>query len=620
MTNITPEMDELQSLILGNRKTSLSSAQIRDIIKEPTSPELIILIMGALEKKVVDKDLILVQAINSTRVEDDLILVGLALRYGADPNRYVDSNLGVIHILAYTYAKIADKADKSTLNILTTMLLVSGATYTALAFDPNKKGEYTKDNTQLFIQNIGGETVIDWIGNQGYTTILPELTSYTESQQWANAPKDQIIKKNPKFMAKVGLYLNRVDLIYESSETNEIVKMDPLQIIKGHSNLVFNEYLNKTVFQTGISSITNIGLLRSSVINYNVTSYRMILDKGVKPNYTFINDLMTRMGLIKRARFYVGYSQLDSILITNIKRGISIDTKQFAYIKSIDLGSARRLQEAYKTPYWEKVCQTKEGDIENDLRLLALSLNYTETKTNKAQVCNYIQDLAKRNPESLKAAARRRQEIRVSAASAGATDFIDNTNNMSNNTISNTVNIPLRICRNRNVLAEDPYDYNDAQLAYYNDSNGVPWCFTSDMFNQLLQTKKNPISQESLPEDFILELKNKNRMLDGLGMRNIETITFPQALDKLKQSDTINDIESNREIEKFMMTAQLNGANGQNFRNMTNTQLQNNLQKYGSFVNLLPLSQDHAFTTFTRVSNSIIKNNPKLSSLIFSSF
>lgn len=618
MANITAEMDTLQNLVLGEGKTPISSAQVRDILQQPTTPELVILVLAALEKKVIDKNLVLIQSINSSRIEDDLVLVGLALRYGADPNQYVNSELGIIHILAYTYAKISNKADRQTLNLLTGMLLASGSSYISKAFDANKKGDFVKDNSQLFIQNIGGETVIDWIGNQGYSTILPELSS-------GPVDKTDLLERNPDFMSKVGLYLNRLDLV-PTGETNELMKLDPKLMIKAHSTLLFEEYLKNIKTETAANS----SLLRASVIHYNLTTYKSVLNKGIKPDYTFVNDLITRMAVIKKKKFYVGYTQLDSMLTTSVKNGTRIDTKQLSYLRSIDTGSSKRLEESYARPYWKKNCEdmavTKSADV--DLRILALSLNAptaltSDPKSTQEEICNYIGNFSRQNPETLKAAAVRRQEIRVSAASAGATDFLESTslNSTSGNGVFGdelTAKLPIRICRNRSVLASDPYGFNDAQLAFYTDKVNVPWCFTSDMFKQLISTGDNPINQEQLPESFILELKNKDRLLDALGIRSVDTLTFAEAVDKLSQNDTISDVFTNKEIEKFLMAAKINGVNGDKFRSMTNAQLQKILQIYGRTVNLLPLSQDHAFSTFSIIANNIMDNNPRISNLLFS--
>ena len=607
------EMDGLQKLILGMSKTQLNPKQISDLLNERTTPELILLILAALEKNVVDKNLILIHAIKSTRVERDLIIPGLALRYGADPGQYVNSEIGVIHILAYTYEMLYKKTDKKTLSLLVGMLMMSGSGYVSKAFDAERKGGYVKDNSDMFASNNDEKSVKEWIEGQGYQIILPELDG-------SPSGREEFINKKRDFVNKISLYLNRTDLINNGiEEADEKYLIDPRMMIEAHSTILFKEYVKNTVK----NKLWSQELLMSSVNNYNLTSYKILSGKGVYPNYVFINDIMSRMARLKEIRFYLGYTQLDTMLINSIENGVKVDLRQLAYMKSIDTGSSNRLEQAYKNPYWKKTCSSggPGSPVPNDLKILALALNSPAAlagDSTKADICSYITNMAKYDPDTLKAAAIKRQEIRVSAAATGTGDFIKD-NYLNDNQTEISANVPIRICRNRNILSEDPYGFSDAELAFYPDKKGIPWCFTSDMFKQLLSTKKNPINHEPLPDEFILELKNKDRLLDALGLRSSNSITFAEAVDKLSKDDVITNDHTDREIEKFLMAAKISGVNGSRYKELENNQLANILAVHGVNINLLPLSKDHAFATFSIIANRLIEDNPRISDHIFNS-
>lgn len=591
MTTLTVEMLALQELILENRVETLTDAQIYNLISEKTSPELVILLLGALNKEILDPDMLLIQSIRSARIEDDLILVGLALRFGADANIYVDSDRGTIHILAYAYDSVNDKVDKSVMDIMIAILLTSGSSFVMKVFDTNNVGQLMPSNQDLFNKNVVGVSVIQWLNTNYSDNIIGEIAPSYNSKTSSTSSTSSLQISN-SLRNKVGIYLDKPELIVR----DELPVTELHQIIKSHAVNVF------ILAIIGVPSniLVKQNLLRSSVVNYNITSYRAILDKGIKPDYAFINDLMTRLNKIKTASFTVGFIQIDAMLIENVKNGVEIDSNQLSYLSSIDSGSSERLEKTYATPHWKKVCNVNSGKPDDELKLLALSLNIPDVSSDKCEICNYITDLSKNDPQQLKEAAIRRQELKVSAATLGASDYIE------------SIDQPLKICRNRKILTKDPYDFNDVQLAYYVDSKDVNWCYTSDMYDNLLAGKKNPTTGEQLPDNFIGQLKNKQRTLTSLGIETVNTTTFSEGVDKLTRQDKISDRVTNRELEIFKSTAQINGINSLRFKNMSQQQLQSILTQYGRSVNLIPLTQEHAYVTFARVSNNIIANNPQL--------
>lgn len=597
MGQLTPELANLQDLILGKKTGAVSTVDTKTILSLETTSEIILLIMGGLSKGVMDKDVALIQAINNTRTMDNLILVGLALRHGANPNIYVNSDIGIAHILVYTYSNLTGKADEDTLDTLITMLLLSGSTFTSKAFDPSKLGQFVKDNKSTFSDTNIQPSVIEWLKENNYETIIPSLIPPPSTEG-----ELELAVNNQEMVNDIAIILDKPSLLDHS----KIKLLDAREVIRDQSSEIMKINLEKE----SPAAIAQLSLLTYSRFYYNITAYRMILEKGVQPDYTFINDLLTRMKRTKDAGFIIGFNQLEAMLQETVIRGISIDTRQLNYLRTIDIDAAERLIKAYEYPYWQKVCQVTKGEVEDQLKFLALSLNIPNIESDKEEICTYINGLAQKDPEKLKTAAVKRQELRVAATALGVSEYIESGSTVTQS--SPTVNIPLRVCRNRNVLMTDPYQYNDAQVAFYVDDKEVPWCYTYDMFKELLKIKVNPTTGDPLPEDFITELKNKDRALTSIGITPVDTLTFSRAVEKLSEKDVINDTITEHEINKFLLTAKTNAVDGEKYRNFTQQQMQDILQRFGRSVNLFPLTQDHAFATMTIVSNGIFMDDPRI--------
>ena len=128
------------------------------------------------------------------------------MRFGASPNLYVNvDNVGVIHIVGFTYLKLHNVADTPVINAIIIMLKASGTKSVNPIFDP--KGGGIKSESEL-IEMLSAD---QWLSDQGYGSILPIIgNSYDQVQ--------------PTFLTKIGSLLDRLDLINASISHTEIVK------------------------------------------------------------------------------------------------------------------------------------------------------------------------------------------------------------------------------------------------------------------------------------------------------------------------------------------------------------------------------------------------------------
>ena len=126
---------DLQKIILGERTEPLSIIEIRNLFSYPTTPESILYLITALNRNKIDPNTTLIQGIDNANHKQDLVPIALSLRYGADPNLYVNfPTVGDIHILGFVYLVVSYKT-LPLLNSLVIMLMAMGADPNRLVFD-----------------------------------------------------------------------------------------------------------------------------------------------------------------------------------------------------------------------------------------------------------------------------------------------------------------------------------------------------------------------------------------------------------------------------------------------------------------------------------------------------
>ena len=72
-------------------------------------------------------------------------------------------------------------------------------------------------------------------------------------------------------------------------------------------------------------------------------------------------------------------------------------------------------------------------------------------------------------------------------------------------------------CNAKSMLINNPYAYNDARMAsYFDERDRELYCFTSDLFEGLIKTRKNPYNNNPLPNVFIETIKAQLNILKYL--------------------------------------------------------------------------------------------------------
>jgi hypothetical protein len=644
-----PGLDQLQRLILNVRSgdtasASLSSLELRELLTLPVSPELGLYLDLALRKGVLDPNNLLVQAIARVTTKESLIPVALALRQGANPNTYVNvPNVGTVHILNYVYItqsvgndRGVNSFDLPTVNAIVIMLMLSGARPVMPAFDAN--AGRVRSNTALPQNGRGrngdyGPSALEWLIDQGYSTILPDI-------------QDNYELVDPTFMSQIGILLDRYDLVLPPPD---------LQLaFMARSNGVIGRWFDQSVVDSAsdvelLATLSGANLNELAVEYLNVEAFRRLIESGYVPDYNTVNLLLVRIRQYQAIRDRLSSQQLEEMLLEAVRFGVTLDRDQFAMLASLPFGRAYGdiiLQE-YTQPYWRKACrqaksptvrpldpekpltpqglqalqgsqgfqEIKGASVAPRLRRLAVSLG-VDPSQNKGEICEALDRLASADPTRLRQAAIRRQQTRISANLANVSEYIGTPGNAGP---------PMLVCRNQTMLEANPYEYNDYDLAAYRDGSGAVWCFTRDMFENLLETGTNPYSLQTIPESFRLAVQNQLDMARRLGLLDTRPIRFTEAVDALSSKDRPDDPacascvdESGRAVETLIQTAALYGVANDKIRGLTRLQMEQLLQVIGSEpLPLSALTTSHALVTFARQVQDILRRQPDLASMFF---
>jgi hypothetical protein len=172
-SQINPMLLEIQKKLSGQRKEILTPVEINRLFQLPITPDFNLVLYRALQRTAINPDVTILQAISRAFNKDYLIPIALCLRFGADANMYVDApKLGTIHILGYIYRTLGSDSlnDQDVLNAIVLMFLAEGSRPSLPMFD-NKAGKIRSPGES----SSPSLSVLEWLSDQGYTTILDRV-------------------------------------------------------------------------------------------------------------------------------------------------------------------------------------------------------------------------------------------------------------------------------------------------------------------------------------------------------------------------------------------------------------------------------------------------------------
>jgi hypothetical protein len=215
-------------------------------------------------------------------------------------------------------------------------------------------------------------------------------------------------------------------------------------------------------------------------------------------------------------------------------------------------------------------------------------------------LCGQLRSLSQSDPTSLKQAAVERQRLRLSSEIGNIADFVSG--------------VPSLTCHNKTALQKDPLEYGNATMAFYQDTDENVYCFTSDMYQSLIETSINPhrAGRIELPERFVDTLKSNLQILKRFGINPSKPVSIVEGIDALSENDSINSVETDYIINSIITTAKVPGINEATLRKITADQMIIILRSIDMEQPLLEeLTSSHRFSTFCRAAYMIIKLQPQ---------
>lgn len=355
-----------------------------------------------------------------------------------------------------------------------------------------------------------------------------------------------------------------------------------------------------------------IGIIQS-VEAMSSEAFQHLIDNGLEATYFTINRLVIHL----RSSFQKGDSilvgEIQTMLQYALSRGSTMDLEQLAMVSTTNDALAQSILATYRQPLWRKVCAgPMTGPLPDRIKALSFSLNIDQSASKK-QTCDELVKLSEADAATLKNAAILRQQARVGSQVSSVSDFVSGA-------------VPAVTCQNKTVLQHDPFEYNDAAMSFYKDDQGAVWCFTSNMYESLLNTPINPHTRKPLPPSFQAQLRAHLDILRRLGISPSNPIPVSTAIDNLTKNDDVSGEESGYIVDTILQSAKVAGIDPNRIRRLTGPQMNQILStvkmEQPSIVavdsdNRYFMTADHQLITFSRAAYHAIKEQPELAKLYF---
>lgn len=568
---LTSSVNNLYSYVEGKTdKLDYSSIGIQDLNPEKFS----YIVQGMIDKKI-QTTKILEMIVLVCKDTYGLSLTAICLRLGANANVYIPvQGTGEVHILGVV-SKNKNNYDPRIFLLLITTLIHYGS----------NPGMPIFNQSQALMQDkpLSSQSVVDWYISNGYGSELAQLTQdKTFAVLSPQLRKDMIILTDNAELYKL--------LVSQAGPGSIGLEDMELAILAQSKNIT-------TQFIFFNAQNPSLYVLYDWVIKYYATSIPIELVKArCYPYYYQINHIILKMQLCAKNGYQVLLLQLVSILKTLVISGIDLDLYQFTMIKLVNDSVAKIIMDAYDVPYWKKTCSSPGGIPTSRLVQLARVLQY-QGGDSKQEICSFIKNVSESDQTKIVGSAVNRQKERIAIMNSSPSDFVSGR--------------PTGVCYNTMLSGDEIYEYADMDIASYKDQHGHIYCFTRDLFPNLLETKINPYTREPLPPTFLEGLTRQYALLQTLGVQGPPE-TLGVGLKRLMAPDQINNDLDNQIIMRFNAEARKNMVPESALQRsalvppITTTVLQN----FGHTVIMEGLTPDHQYVTFVRTFMDDYQRDP----------
>jgi len=472
---------------------------------------------------------------NITRIDinkfEFLLLLGFLIKNGLDTNYYFEGPYQIkVHIAVFINTLMGDGSIYR--KYVMDLLQKSGSNFLSVAYTGGRTDAQTVSNV-IKVEKINPGDNIN-VGSYVFTSsnkkldftwidicniILDKNFDYTS----ALSTGMEMEGKEPDVLN----FLNNVsdDKPLKSLVVfNMMVMSDSVKILESTSNkcLIWNQY-------GGIQQSIYL-----SINGQNLTFFRTVIDKGGEMSYPAMTELICRHNLASKNKDNILKDTYSKMISYAIKTGSHMDTRQYQMLSleaSVQL--IEEIREDYRAPEWKKLCRKstlKDGFTNKRLRQIAFDLNI-DFGLSSGEICGKLEKINEIDRVAYLNSAIERQKERIARSLLDAGEVTENT-------------VERTRCNVKSTLIKNPYAYNDGKVAFVVEG-GELYCFTSDLFESLLASKKNPYTGKTLSESFLETLKSQVRILEFLGLKKSRD---QNSIDETLQQvfDTTNEINNQK--------------------------------------------------------------------------
>ena len=540
-------MDDLALHRMAHGHGELTPGDLREISMMKPTAEVAYLIIEALKDKKIDPDLFLIESIAVIENEEQLFYPALALRYDADPNLYVSSHLyGQIHILAHTFNSFSEDPNM--------LIQHKGNIYpehhdkfsdvTELHTERLKnKRSYLLDQFVLMMLMGGSiptkqttkgklqQTVRDYYITQGFEeSILSDM--------------DWVSKANPVLITFMAILLNKPSHLEDPrlrTATEQHMNAIVNAAISRSDHII--EHLTRTYLPRNVENIF--------VDHMSLDLMKIYLEKGYQVDYNTFNRLFSQIVKNRGTKIANVYEDMATYAV---RSGYNPTEHQYAQSKLYTKRLSQTIEEQRKKPSWLRECESG-GRFSSSVNHLLFSLGM-DVSLDKSSLCEEIREILKKDFQTL--VSHNEHERKTSLKSKG---------------------VP------RNISDLDhPFDWCKYCTISYSDEKGDEWIFTSDMYESLLTSHRNPNNNDIFSQMFLDRLKFKKDMIDKYS--NGFPVRYSQALSSLIEGRTILDEGKSCHMSSFNSHMQMSGVDPSSLKDLSNEKRQKILSELGLNVSV----------------------------------
>lgn len=567
MSDILSEIDFAPqgSLLNENLKTRFYAL--------PPEPDVRAMLETAIREGKLSATESLVAYIRRLYSENEMYAISIAIREGADVNVYItgdESIVGSMHILAYLHM-ISPKIMKNLFELVTILLVISGSALSKSVFIESVNAIRQENHISQ-----RGETVLEWLTSKSLDSFVRGISS--------------IKSVGEETLHLVGLLLGRLELVDLSGKLNEAdaitvirARSDSRSYIKGDKTIELVDYFPHP------SKDVDPRVLVEAIFNFDRKAAKHYIMRGRNLSYPLTNVVLLELlyyARVKTLRHTLGYILLDAV-----DTGLQFDSDQQTMLAAVGKDIYDHIMKAYSVPHWKKHC-AKTIDYTEVIPLklvrVARSLGFTGTEN---QLCGFFNNIFMSDRVGLLTALANRQKARIGSRYGVINEFTK-------------VSPPILNVANWSNNSPSPYDIVEDYIVFYRDTDHRTWTWTSENFQFLLKSRRNPSTGKDLPEFILEEIQLKHDSLDDKKPK-----TWEELLNEILLPDIIDNTESDREILHMVEDLMFHGIPNSFVTGLTALELSSIMCSVRCNYRLDELTDNHALITFAYIYNYYKRNN-----------